>query len=249
MELIAAIDLIGGRSVRLEQGDYGRPIRGASDPVALAGDWARAGVRRLHIIDLEGARAGEPQQLDRLTEVAAGARAAAPGIHIQAGGGLRTEAAVEALLAAGVDQAILGTAAVERSEFLPACTARWPGQILVSLDLRDGRTALDGWLREGDGDPLATARRILDAGAAGLLITDTRRDGTLHGPNLELLATFREALPGAWLGGAGGVGSLEDLLDLRRIGLDGAVVGLALLTGALALPYMLAALAADPVPR
>ncbi len=243
MELIAAIDLIGGRSVRLAQGDYERPIPGADDPAGLARQWAAAGVRRLHLIDLDGARAGEPRQLARLIQIAE----AVPGVAVEAGGGLRSEASVEALLQAGIDFAILGTAALERPGFLAACAARWPGRILVSLDLRDGVPALDGWLREGRGDSLTIAGRLLGAGAAGLLITDTRRDGTLAGPNLELLSGFRQAFPDAWLAGAGGVGSLEDLLALRRIGLDGAVVGLALLTGAVALPEALDQLARPPV--
>ncbi len=245
MELIAAIDLIGGRGVRLEQGDFERPIPGADDPAGLARQWVAAGVRRLHLVDLDGARAGEPRQLARMVQIAR----AVPGATVEAGGGLRSEASVEALLEAGIGFAILGTAALERPDFLAACTDRWPGRILVSLDLRDGAPALDGWLREGQGDALATAARLLGAGAAGLLITDTRRDGTLAGPNLELLSSFRRAFPDAWLAGAGGVGSLADLLALRRIGMDAAVVGLALLTGAVALPEALDALARPPVPR
>jgi phosphoribosylformimino-5-aminoimidazole carboxamide ribotide isomerase len=243
VELIAAIDLINGRGVRLEQGDYGRLIPGADDPAGLARRWAAAGVRRLHLIDLDGARAGEPRQQARMVEIAR----AVPQVTIEAGGGLRSEASVEALLEAGIDFVILGTAALERPDFLAGCTARWPGRILVSLDLRDGVPALDGWLRDGHGDALAIAARLLGAGAAGLLITDTRRDGTLAGPNLELLSSFRRAFPDAWLSGAGGVGSLDDLLALRGIGLDGAVVGLALLTGAVALPDALDVLARPPV--
>lgn len=241
MELIAAIDLLGGRGVRLRQGDYRHVIPGAIDPVGLARDWVSAGLRRLHLVDLEGARAGEPRQLDRITEVAVAARATASDVQIQVGGGLRTKVAVDALLSTGVaDYAILGTAALEREGLVLETAARWPGQLLVSLDLRDGRLAADGWLREAAGEPLLVARRLVDAGAAGLLVTDTRRDGTLAGPNLELLREFREALSGTWLGGAGGIGSVEDLRRLQGIGLDGAVVGLALLVGSIGLADALA---------
>lgn len=251
MELIAAIDLIAGRGVRLQQGDYERPIRGADDPVGLAIGWAAAGVRRLHLVDLDGARAGEPRQLGLITEIVRAARGVVPTLAVQAGGGMRSAEAVATLLEADVDAAILGTAAVERPTFVRECAARWPGRILVSLDLRNGRTAVDGWRREASGDPVDLGRGLLADGAAGLLVTDAARDGTLGGPNLELLAAFRAALPDAWLAGAGGVSSEADLLALQDIGLDAAVVGLALLTGAVRLPEALAALAdaSERVPR
>jgi phosphoribosylformimino-5-aminoimidazole carboxamide ribotide isomerase len=250
VELIGAIDLIDGRSVRLQQGDYARVIEGTPDPAGLAREWVRSGMQRLHLVDLDGARAGEPRQPEQLAEVARAARETSADVLIQAGGGLRTADAAASLLSTGaVDFAILGTAALEREGFVRDCAARWPGRILVSLDLRDGRPALDGWLREAAGDPVAIARQLLEAGAAGLLITDTRRDGTLAGPNLELLASFREALPGAWLAGAGGIGSVDDLLAMQRIGLDGAVAGLALLDGSIQPAAALAALSSTVTAR
>lgn len=243
MELIAAIDLMDGRSVRLEQGDFDRPIPGTEEPARLAREWVEAGVRRLHLVDLEGARAGEPRQLQSITEVAAAVREVGPEVRVQVGGGLRTPEAVDALLSTGVaDFTILGTAALTREDFARDCASRWPGRILVSLDLRDGRLAVDGWLRDADGEPIEIARRLLEVGAAGLLVTDTRRDGTLAGPNLELLRAFREALPDAWLAGAGGIGSADDLRELREIGVDGAVVGLALLDGSIGLSEALEAI-------
>lgn len=241
MELIAAIDLIDGRSVRLQQGDYDRPIRGANDPAGLARSWAEAGVRRLHVIDLEGARAGEPRQLQQLTAVSMAARSASSEVQIQVGGGLRTPEAIDALLSTGVaDFAIVGTAALTREGFVRDSAARWPGQLLVSLDLLGGRLATDGWLHHVTAEPIEIARRLLEEGAAGLLVTDTRRDGTLAGPNLDLLGAFRQALPGAWLAGAGGIGSLDDLRALGELGMDGAVVGLALLDGSIGLGEALA---------
>ena len=249
MELIAALDLIDGRGVRLRQGDYGRLIPGSDDPVGLAQQWASAGVPRLHLVDLDGARAGQPRQLDLVAEIASAARSAGRTVRLQAGGGLRTAEAVDAVLSAGVDDAILGTAALERPGFVTECAAHWPGRILVSLDLRDGRPALDGWRRAADHDPISVARALLAAGAAGVLITDTHRDGMLGGPNLEVLEAFRKALPDSWLAGAGGVSSEADLLAMRDIGLDGAVVGLALLTGGVRLPSAVAMLAAAEVRR
>jgi len=248
MELIGAIDLLEGRSVRLRQGDYDQQVESGVRPPELAARWAAAGVPRLHVVDLEGARTGEPRQLSLLGEVIRVAREVTPAIRFQAGGGLRTVAAVGAALDAGADAAVLGTAAIERPGFLAGCAARWPGRILAALDLRDGGTTVDGWLRAGEPDPLETAARLLDEGAAGLLVTDTRRDGALTGPNLEMMATFRTTFREAWLVAAGGVRSTGDLLDLQRMGLDGAIVGMALVTGAMQLSDALAALSAPVVP-
>jgi phosphoribosylformimino-5-aminoimidazole carboxamide ribotide isomerase len=230
MELICAIDLLDGGAVRLVQGDYERRVPADSDPASLARRFAAAGCRRLHVIDLEGARAGRPVELDQLAGVAAAARAEASDVVIEAGGGLRTLGDLEAVLAIA-DVAILGTAAIERAGFLRSCADAFPGRIAASLDLRRGRPALDGWTRAGIGEPLEVAARLLDEGASRLIATETSRDGTLGGPDLEALGTLRVAFPDATLVAAGGVASLEDLRALERIGIDGAVVGLALLTG------------------
>lgn len=231
MELICAIDLLDGGALRLVQGDYERRIPAGIDAPALATRFVEAGCRRIHVVDLAGARAGRPLQLPLVAEVADAAHAAARDTKVELGGGLRTEADVVAALEV-VDDALLGTAAIERPGFLATCARRFPGRIAVSLDLRAGRAALDGWLREGDAEPMAIAARLLEEGASRLVVTETSRDGTLAGPDLEALAALRAAFPEATLVAAGGVGSLDDLRALDAIGIDGAVVGLALLTGA-----------------
>jgi phosphoribosylformimino-5-aminoimidazole carboxamide ribotide isomerase len=231
VELICAIDLLDGGAVRLVQGDYERRIEAGTDATALARRFVQAGCRRLHVVDLAGARAGRPMQLELVGEIAAVARAVAGGAVVEVGGGLRSADDVDAALAVA-DEALLGTAAIERAGFLRDCAARHPGRVAVSLDLRDGRPALDGWARTAHGDPIELAKRLLDDGAARLIVTDTRRDGTLSGPNVELLGGMRRALPAATLVAAGGIGSLDDLRALDRLGIDGAVVGLALLSGA-----------------
>ena len=232
MELICAIDLLDGGAVRLVQGDYERRIDAAARPVDLARRFVAAGCRRLHLVDLAGARAGRPVQLELIGEVAAAARAVDTGVRVEAGGGLRTADDVDALLAVA-DDALLGTAAIERPAFLRACADRHPNRIGVSLDLRGGRPAVDGWLRTGTADAVELARQLVDVGAARLIVTDTARDGTLAGPNLALLTTLRAALPDATLVASGGIGSLDDLRAVAAIGCDGAVVGLALLSGAI----------------
>ena len=242
MELICAIDLLDGGAVRLVQGDYSRRIPADAGPAELARRFVAAGCRRLHVVDLAGARAGRPLQLALVAEVTAAAGAVGADVRVEAGGGLRTISDVDAVLDV-VDDALLGTAAMERPAFLRACTRRHPGRVGVSLDLRDGRPALDGWLRTATGDAVGLARRLVDAGATRLVVTDTSRDGTLGGPNLELLAGLRSALPDATLVAAGGVGTLDDLRALADIGCDGAVVGLALLNGAIDPAEALAALA------
>jgi phosphoribosylformimino-5-aminoimidazole carboxamide ribotide isomerase len=246
VELIAAIDLLCGQARRLRQGDFDRPTAG-TNAVELARQWVAVGVRRLHLVDLEGARRGAAAELDLLDELARAAHGAAAGVRIQAGGGLRSEEAVEAVFDRGVDQAILGTAAIEDPEFLAACASRWPDRILASLDLRAGRAAVDGWAREAASAPLELAKRLLDQGAAALIVTDVERDGTLEGPNLPLLAHLRRALPDARVLAAGGVGTLDDLRSLRETGVDGAIVGLALLSGAIRLEDALALLQREEV--
>jgi phosphoribosylformimino-5-aminoimidazole carboxamide ribotide isomerase len=242
MELVCAIDLLDGGAVRLVQGDYDRRVTADRDAPSLARDFVTAGCRRLHVIDLAGARAGRPVQLPLVAEVVAAARAVGPGVRVELGGGLRSQADVDAALAV-VDDVLLGTAAIEDPAFLAAAAARHPGRVGVSLDLRGGVPALDGWLREGSGAAVAHARTLLEAGAARLVVTETSRDGTLAGPDLPALTALRAAFPEAVLVAAGGVGSLDDLRALRDLGLDGAVVGLALLTGAVDPAEALAVLA------
>jgi phosphoribosylformimino-5-aminoimidazole carboxamide ribotide isomerase len=241
MELICAIDLLDGGALRLVQGDYDRRIAAGTDAPALAARFVAAGCRRIHVVDLAGARAGRPMQLPLVAAVATAARAEADGVAVELGGGLRTEADVVAALTV-VDDAILGTAAVERPGFAAACADRYPGRIAVSLDLRAGRAALDGWSRTGADDPIAVAARVLEEGASRLIVTETSRDGTLAGPDLDALRGLRTAFPDATLVAAGGVGSLDDLRALDAIGIDGAVVGLALLSGAVDVADAVAAL-------
>ena len=232
MELICAIDLLDGGAVRLVQGDYARRIPADIDAPALAERFVGAGCRRLHVIDLAGARAGRPVQLELVGTVAAAARARASDVIVELGGGLRSLDDVDAALAV-VDEAILGTAAIERPGFLRTSADRYPGRISASLDLRAGRVALDGWERFGAADAPDLAARLVAEGAARLIVTDTTRDGMLGGPDLEGLAALRAALPASHLVAAGGVASIDDLRALDALGIDGAVVGLALLTGAI----------------
>lgn len=244
MELICAVDLLDGGAVRLEQGDYERRVAEGLDPLELVEGWVRDGARRIHIIDLEGARRRAPVQLPLVARIVDHLRRGAAEVRVELGGGLRTVADVAAAFAVGVDDAILGSAAIAEPGFLEACARQWPGRIFASLDLRDGQLAVEGWTERAESAPIAVARRLAGEGAARLLVTDAARDGTLTGPNVALLAGMRAALRSVPLVAAGGVASVDDLLALEAAGIDGAIVGLALLTGQVDVREALDALAA-----
>lgn len=246
MDLIPAIDLLDGTAVRLVQGDYARRAASVTDPDEVVRGWVRAGVRRLHLVDLGGARAGRPTELPAARRLAGVARSASPDVRIELGGGLRTLADVASALEVA-DVAILGTAAVEDPTFLAAAVDRWPGRIGVSVDVRGGRVALDGWTREASADLVVLASELAHAGVNEYIVTDISRDGTRRGPNLELLARMRDALPNARLVSAGGIGSVDDLQALAAAGIDGAIVGLALVDGSLLIADALAAVAPTEV--
>jgi phosphoribosylformimino-5-aminoimidazole carboxamide ribotide isomerase len=226
--LYPAIDLLGGRCVRLRQGDYAQANVIDDDPLAVARRWQAAGAQWLHIVDLDGARAGRPVHLEVVARIAE-----VTGLLVQLGGGLRTERDVAAALDAGVARVILGTAAARDPELLARCLVRWGERIAVGVDARDGRVAISGWLETTGESALDLARRMIDMGARTLVVTSIERDGTLAGGDTTGLHGLRVALPGARLIAAGGIATLTDVRSLVRLGLDGAVLGRALYVGAL----------------
>jgi phosphoribosylformimino-5-aminoimidazole carboxamide ribotide isomerase len=247
MDLIPAVDLLGGEAVRLVQGDYARRAGTNADPAASVRAWAAAGVRWLHVVDLDGARSGMPTHLDLARELAAAGRQAAPGLRVQLGGGLRTADAVARVLDGGVDVAILSTAALTDAALIDQLAGRWPGRIAVSLDVKGDAVAVDGWVRAIAGDPATLAADLVRRGIRTLIVTDVQRDGTRRGPNLDLLDRIRGEAPDVRLLAAGGIASAEQVRALAEAGLDGAIVGLALLDGSLPLHDALAAAATTPV--
>lgn len=241
MQLYPAIDLRGGRCVRLHQGDYGVETVYDDDPVAVARRFADAGAAWIHLVDLDGARTGEPVNRPLVTAVAA-----VVGARVQAGGGVRDEAAVSSLLDAGVARVVLGTAAVGHPSLVERLATRHPGAIAVGLDARDGEVAVRGWTEGAGIGVLDAVRRFGDAGVAALVVTDIGRDGTLAGPDLRGLAQAL-AVTEVDVVASGGVGSLDDLraLDALEIGgrrLAGAVVGKAIYEGAFTVEQALATL-------
>lgn len=228
MEIIPAIDILDGRCVRLYQGDYEKAESFGEDPVAVACNWARLGASRLHIVDLSGARLGEPVHLGVLQKIIA--QVPCP---VQFGGGLRSPQAVRAVVACGVDRVILGTAAVERPEMVEQLCAEFPGRIAVGLDARGGKVAVRGWLETSEVEAAVLAAQMEQLGVSALIYTDILKDGTLSGPNLVELQRITDVVEIPVIV-SGGIGTLADVLSLIALeprGLAGAIIGRALYTG------------------
>jgi phosphoribosylformimino-5-aminoimidazole carboxamide ribotide isomerase len=227
-EIIPAIDLLGDEAVRLEQGDFSR-VRLRRDPLALARRFAEAGARRIHVVDLDGARSGRlrPELIARVVGAAAPAR-------VQASGGVRSIADAERLLAAGADRVVVGTAAFADVDSLERFAKALGDRLAVAVDVRQGRVAVAGWEREAGLAPEEAAERCASAGIARLVCTAIERDGTLAGPDVELLTRVRER-SGLPVLAAGGIATDADLEAVRRAGCEGAIVGRALVEGTLPL--------------
>lgn len=235
MILYPAIDLRGGRCVRLVEGDFARETAYDADPTDAARRWAAAGAEWLHVVDLDGAVAGSPVNREAIAAIRA-----AVSIPMQLGGGLRTLADLEAVFDLGINRAILGTAALRDPALIATVVKRWGGAIAVALDARDGRLATDGWLGQSDVLAIDAARELAAVGVEHFVFTDIRRDGTLAGPNLESLQELIAAVPANVIA-SGGVGSVADLLAAQTAGAAGAIVGRAIYDGRVDLAAALAA--------
>ena len=229
MIVIPAIDLRGGRCVRLHQGRSDRETVFSDDPVRVALHWKELGAERLHVVDLDGAFAGEPRQSVLVTKIVA----AMTPVPVEVGGGLRDLRAVESALETGTRWAVVGTRAALDHEFLRDVCRRYPGRIIVAVDAKGERVAVKGWTEVVDETVVQAGARARDAGAAALLYTDVSRDGTESGPNVEHTAALAREVAMEVLA-SGGVGRVEDLARLAAIpGVVGTVVGRALYTGAI----------------
>ena len=234
MEIIPAIDLRGGRVVRLRQGDYMRETRYANDPLALAQAFADAGARWLHVVDLDGARIGAPLCRDILESLTR------TGLRVQAGGGVRSEGHVRALFEAGATRVVVGSLAVRAPALVEGWIARYGAErIVVALDTRfDGiawRLPVSGWTQMLAATLRELALQYARAGLRHLLCTDIERDGMLSGPNRLLSAWLARALPKVAVQASGGVRDAADLIGLRKTGATAAILGRSLLEGGLTL--------------
>jgi phosphoribosylformimino-5-aminoimidazole carboxamide ribotide isomerase len=237
--VIPAIDLRDGRCVRLREGRTDAQTVFSDDPLGTARRWRAEGGERLHIVDLDGAFGGAPRQTALIGRLVS---AVAP-VPVEVGGGLRDLEAIDATLQTGARWAIVGTRAALDPAFLKDACREYPGHIIVAVDARGPRVAVKGWSELAEETVIDVGRRALDAGAAALLYTDVSRDGTEAGPNVEDTASLARALPLPVLA-SGGVACVEDLLRLATVpGIEGAVVGRALYTGAIDLREAVARLA------
>ncbi len=222
MKLYPAIDLLGGKAVRLEEGRRDRATVFSDTPIELVAELSRDGADRLHVVDLDGAFAGSPQQHALVRELVA--RSPLP---VEVGGGIRDRAAIDAVVALGAAYVVLGTAAVKSPELVEAACRAYPQRIIVAVDARDGVVAVDGWTATGDVTAIELGVRAASWGAAALLYTDVARDGLHVGPNLEATTELARAVDCEVIA-SGGVGSLEDLRRLRAAGIAAVVVGRAI---------------------
>lgn len=230
MLILPAIDLFGGKAVRLLHGDYEKMTVYSDDPVAVARDFLASGASEIHVVDLEGARDGTTPNLEIVREIAA-----IPGLSVEIGGGIRSMETVRAYLSAGVTRVILGTAAVTDEAFLRAALSEFPEAVAVGVDIRDGKVAIRGWLEDTALDAMAFCRKLDSLGVRTLISTDISRDGAMRGANHALYRDLAAELSLRIIA-SGGVSSLEDVRALSALGIYGAIVGRAYYTGAISLP-------------
>ena len=225
MILLAAIDILGGKAVRLAQGDFDVQTVYDADPLQAALRWVRDGARALHVVDLDGARLGAPTNLDLIARIIASVD-----VPVQVGGGLRTAVAVAAAIKAGATRVVLGTAALRDVDLLDACLAEHGDRVVVSVDARQGRLATSGWADQTEIPAESVIERLAARGVHRFVYSSIERDGMMSGPDLDEVRRIASAVHGSFVY-SGGVSSLEDLgalAALRQVNMGGVIVGTAL---------------------
>lgn len=235
MELIPAIDLLGGKVVRLTRGRYDQVTVYSERPVEQARVFYDAGARRLHVVDLDGARDGKPKNLAVIEAILR----AVP-VRIQVGGGIRDREIAKRWFEVGAERVVLGTAAVKQPEFVQQLSAEHPGGVVVAVDERDGQVAVEGWLETSGIDAKTLAERVDGWGVAAVLHTVIARDGTREGPDIDATLALQSTVKATVIA-SGGIGELAHIRELAARGVRAAVCGRALLSGAFSLPDAFAA--------
>lgn len=227
MKILPAIDLKDGQCVRLKRGDYGTAHKVAEDAVQTAKGFLAAGAELIHMVDLDGAKDGSHANYDVVKRVIA-----ETGAKVELGGGIRAMADVDAVLALGVSRVIIGSAAVKNPQFVKEAAAKYGEKIAVGIDALGGTVRTEGWLKDSGEDFLAFAKRMESYGVGTIVFTDIDKDGMMEGPNFEQLSMLRNAVSCAIVA-SGGVTTLKDIAKLRDAGIDAAIAGKAVYTGAL----------------
>ncbi|MGQ9575423.1 MAG: 1-(5-phosphoribosyl)-5-[(5-phosphoribosylamino)methylideneamino]imidazole-4-carboxamide isomerase [Thermoguttaceae bacterium] len=235
MEIWPAIDLCGGKCVRLRQGDYGRQTVFGDDPAATARHWVAQGAQCLHLVDLDGARNGVPGNLASLTAILQAVQ-----VPCQVGGGVRSQQTIRRLLDLGASRLVIGTLALKQPDWFRRMCREFPGRLVLGIDARDGLVATDGWLQTSRTGAVDLARQFADEPLAAIVYTDIAADGMLAGPNLAAMAAMQAAIPLPVIA-SGGVSSPEDVARLAAIPVAGCIIGRALYEGTLSLPEALRA--------
>lgn len=230
MEIWPAIDLCGGKCVRLQQGDFTRQTVFGDDPAVMAQHWVSLGADRLHLVDLDGARAGGVVNWESLKAILR-----AVGVPCQLGGGIRSEQTIREALELGLARLVVGTQAIHQPEWFRQMCRRFPGRLVVGIDARDGRVATHGWTQTTPVDALELAKQFDREPIAAIVYTDIATDGMLAGPNLPAMTAMQNAVQCPVIA-SGGVSTVEDVARLARAGLAGCIIGRALYEGTLALP-------------
>lgn len=228
MKIYPAIDLISGKAVRLERGDYAKKTEYSSEPAEVAKKFAASGAEYIHVVDLDGAKAQEPVSLKAISQISK-----AVSVPVQTGGGIRRLASAEALLEYA-DRAIIGTVAITEPQILKEMLDKFgPEKIIVSVDYKDGKPAINGWLEEVELTTKVLQTRLTGLGVKVVIVTDTALDGLMGGPNIPLMKQWKQA--GFEVICAGGVSSKQDIKELKNAGIDGAIIGKALYEGKITL--------------
>lgn len=230
MLIIPAIDLKEGKCVRLQQGLMDKATVYGEDPGAMARHWQDQGAELLHVVDLNGAFAGVPKNLDAIKAIRA-----AVTMSIEVGGGIRDLATIETLVSIGIDRIILGTAAIENPRFVQEACAKFPGRIIVGIDAKDGLVAIKGWAEVTKVKAVDLALQMQDHGVIAIIYTDIKRDGMLSGPNVEATRDLAKALhiPVIASGGVHTMKDIENLMTVRNAGVTGVITGKAIYSGSL----------------
>jgi phosphoribosylformimino-5-aminoimidazole carboxamide ribotide isomerase len=225
MRVIPAIDVRGGLCVRLRQGDYDRETVFGDDPAAIAARWESEGATLIHLVDLDGAKAGRPVNIEPVRRIVEQVS-----VPCQLGGGVRDQVTIAAWLAAGLERVIVGTQALRDPGWFGAMIQEYPGRLVLGLDAREGKVATQGWLEISTVDATTLAAQFEGLPLAGIIYTDIARDGTLEGPNLDATRALAERIKTPVIA-SGGVGSLADLERLARLPIAGCIVGRAFYEG------------------
>lgn len=229
MIILPAIDIRGGKAVRLYQGDYTKEEVVAKDIYEQAKEFQKLGATHLHLVDLDGAKQGAGINEEIILKLAK-----TVDMSIEVGGGIRTLDRIDKLLGNGIDKVILGTAAMEQEDLVKAALAKYAERIIVGVDARNGKVCGNGWLSESDLDYIDFTKKMADLGVDNVIVTDISRDGTLQGANIEMLKTLSEKVD-IKITASGGVKDIEDIKKLKEVGIYAAITGKAVYSGELSL--------------